>query len=61
MLTTENSTLFISSRFLETLAQLGIAHHRTAYPSSGRQQLHGTVPSHLEGREILDFGVLQPD
>ena len=30
-LTTDNGTQFTSSRFLETLAQLGITHRRTAY------------------------------
>jgi putative transposase len=31
MLTTDNGTQFTSSRFLETLARLGITHRRTAY------------------------------
>jgi putative transposase len=30
-LTTDNGTQFTSSRFLETLARLGITHRRTAY------------------------------
>ncbi len=31
MFTTDNGTLFTSSRFLETLGRLGITHRRTAY------------------------------
>lgn len=31
LLTTDNGTQFTSSRFMETLAQLGITHRRTAY------------------------------
>ena len=31
ILTTDNGTQFTSSRFMETLAQLGITHRRTAY------------------------------
>jgi transposase InsO family protein len=49
-LTTDNGTQFTSSRFLETLGRLGITHRRTGVPSPGRQQLHRTLPSQLEGR-----------
>ena len=33
-LTTENGTQFTSSRFMETLAQVGITHRRTTYHHS---------------------------
>jgi transposase InsO family protein len=53
-LTTDNSTPFTSSRFVETLNRLSITHRRTAYH---RQQLHRTVPSQLEGRRSVDGGI----
>jgi putative transposase len=40
-LTTDNGTQFTSTRFLETLARLGIAHRRTAY-------------HHLEGNSYIE-------
>jgi transposase InsO family protein len=53
-LTTGNGTQFTSSRFLETLARLGITHRRTAYHHPEGNKLHRTVPSQLEGRGSLD-------
>jgi putative transposase len=55
-LTIHNGTQFTSSRFLETLAQLGII-HRPALPSSGRQQLHRTFAPQLEGGGSLDRNI----
>ena len=58
-LTTDNGTQFTSTRFIETLEPAG--HHASAdgVSSPGRQQLHRTVPSQLEGRGSLDGGISQ--
>jgi len=57
-LTTDNETQFTSTRFMQTLSRLGITHCRTAY-HHGRQQLHRTVPSQLEGGGDLGTRISQ--
>ena len=37
---------------METLAQVGITHCRTAYPPSGRQRLHRTFHRSLKEEEV---------
>ena len=58
-LTTDNGTQFTSSRFPGNAR--AARHHPSAdgLSSPGRQQLHRTVPSQLEGRGSLDGGVSQ--
>jgi len=51
ILTTDNGTQFTSSRFMETLAQLGITHRRTAYHHPEGNSTSTVSPQHRSLKE----------
>jgi transposase InsO family protein len=59
-LTTDNGTQFTPSRFMETLAQLGITHRPAYHHPEGNSCIERFHRS-LKGGGSLDFGISQPD